>query len=103
VSAPGTRTRDRTLAALLAAWTLLLAGILLASGAGVTREDGYYYLQIARNAALGHGSTYDGVTPTNGYHPLWMLALVPVFRAFPGVEAGRLAASCRPRCGPRQW
>jgi hypothetical protein len=91
VSAQARRT-DVAVAGALAAWTLALAAFLVASGAGVTREDGYYYLQIARNAALGRGSTFDGVTPTNGYHPLWMLALVPVFRAFPGLAAGRLAA-----------
>ena len=36
-------------------------------------DDGYFYLQIARNIALGYGSTFNGVMPTNGYHPLWML------------------------------
>jgi hypothetical protein len=39
-------------------------------------DDGYFYLQIARNIALGFGSTFNGVMPTNGYHPLWMLVCV---------------------------
>jgi len=39
-------------------------------------DDGYFYLQIARNIALGQGSTFNGVMPTNGYHPLWMLICV---------------------------
>ena len=35
-------------------------------------DDAYFYLQIAKNIAAGHGSTFHGVTETNGYHPLWM-------------------------------
>jgi len=45
----------------------------------VVIDDGYYYLQIARNIARGHGSTFDRVNRTNGYQPLWTAALVPVF------------------------
>ena len=36
-------------------------------------DDFYYYVVIAQNL-LHHGlSSFDGVTPTNGYHPLWMV------------------------------
>ncbi|HLQ67234.1 MAG TPA: hypothetical protein VK123_08395 [Candidatus Limnocylindrales bacterium] len=35
-------------------------------------DDSFFYLQVARNIAAGHGSTFNQVTPTNGYHPLWM-------------------------------
>lgn len=35
-------------------------------------DDAYYYFQLGRQAASGHGSTFDGVHLTNGYHPLWM-------------------------------
>lgn len=42
-------------------------------------DDSFYYLQVARNVAQGHGSTFDGVELTNGYHPLWMLCLVPIY------------------------
>jgi hypothetical protein len=45
----------------------------------LTFDDAFYYFGIARNVAHGHGSTFDGVDPTNGYHPLWMLMAVPVF------------------------
>jgi hypothetical protein len=38
-------------------------------------DDFFYYLQIARNLAGGLGSTFDGISPTNGYHPLWLLVL----------------------------
>lgn len=45
-------------------------------------DDAFYYFEIARNIALGAGSTFDGLNPTNGYHPLWLLALVPIFSFF---------------------
>lgn len=36
-------------------------------------DDAHFYLQVAKNIALGHGSTFSRITPTNGYHPLWQL------------------------------
>ena len=42
-------------------------------------DDGYYYLEIARNIATGNGITFDGLNPTNGFHPLWQIMLVPIF------------------------
>lgn len=45
----------------------------------VVIDDGYYYLQVARNIARGHGATFDRINPTNGFQPLWALALVPIF------------------------
>ncbi len=44
-----------------------------------TRDDAYYYFKVAQNISEGHGSTFDGINLTNGYHPLWMLVCVPVF------------------------
>jgi len=38
-------------------------------------DDFFYYLKVAVNLANGHGSTYNGIVPTNGYHPLWLLIL----------------------------
>src|ERR1700690_3825881 len=43
------------------------------------RDDAYYYYKIALNIGEGHGSTFDGINPTNGYHPLWMLICIPIF------------------------
>ncbi|MBC7223787.1 MAG: glycosyltransferase family 39 protein, partial [Anaerolineae bacterium] len=43
-------------------------------------DDAFYYFAIARNLAQGRGFSVDGVTPTNGFHPLWALLLVPAFR-----------------------
>lgn len=45
----------------------------------VLPDDAFYYFEIARNLALGHGSTFDGITPTNGYHPLWMFLLSALY------------------------
>ncbi len=39
-------------------------------------DDGYFYPQIARYIAAGQGSTFNGILPTNGYHPLWMFVCV---------------------------
>jgi dolichyl-phosphate-mannose-protein mannosyltransferase len=80
-------------------------------------DDAYYYLGVARNLAHGAGSTFDGINPTNGYHPLWCWMLVGLLRVVddPGVAvrcAGllwfALAAAAplvlwwavRPRTGP---
>jgi hypothetical protein len=39
----------------------------------VVPDDAFYYLQIARNLAQTGRSSADGIYPTNGYHPLWMV------------------------------
>jgi hypothetical protein len=39
-------------------------------------DDGYFYPQIARYIANGSGSTFNGITLTNGYHPLWMVVCI---------------------------
>jgi hypothetical protein len=56
-----------------------------------TFDDAFYYFGIARNLAEGHGSTWDGLQHTNGYHPLWMLVCVPPFLAgLDGMAAARV-------------
>lgn len=42
-------------------------------------DDSYFYFQVAWNFAHGHGSTFNGLMPTNGYHPLWMLVCSAVY------------------------
>ncbi|MCU0612230.1 MAG: hypothetical protein MUE60_10625, partial [Candidatus Eisenbacteria bacterium] len=44
----------------------------------LTIDDTFLYLQIARNVALGKGPTFDGIHLTNGFQPLWLLAVVPL-------------------------
>lgn len=42
-------------------------------------DDAFYYFKTAQNITEGAGITFDGIAPTNGFHPLWMLVCVPVF------------------------
>src|ERR1700679_99291 len=43
-------------------------------------DDFYYYLKTAINFVHGAGSTFNGIVPTNGYHPLWFLLIVAACR-----------------------
>jgi hypothetical protein len=45
-------------------------------------EDAFYALSVSRQLALGNGFTIDGALPTNGFQPLWVVLLVPVFGLF---------------------
>jgi hypothetical protein len=38
-------------------------------------DDAYYYLKVARNIALGNGPSFDGLTVTTGFHPLFAFIL----------------------------
>jgi hypothetical protein len=42
-------------------------------------DDAFIYFVISRNIATGLGATFDGLHPTNGFHPLWALLTVPIF------------------------
>lgn len=42
-------------------------------------DDGFYYPRLAQKIMAGGVCTYDGVTVTNGFHPLWLLVLLPVY------------------------
>ncbi|MHA1413703.1 MAG: hypothetical protein ACTSW3_04575 [Promethearchaeota archaeon] len=42
-------------------------------------DDAFYYFEIAKNVAHGYGVTFDTVNKTNGFHPVWLILLVPVF------------------------
>jgi len=44
-------------------------------------DDSYYYYKVASHIVAGDGVTFDGINSTNGFHPLWMLMLLPVFAA----------------------
>ena len=41
-------------------------------------DDFYYYLVLAKNSAAGLGPTFDGFAITNGFHPLYLLMLIPL-------------------------
>jgi hypothetical protein len=42
-------------------------------------DDVFYYFKTAQNIAAGKGVTFDGISQSNGFHPLWMLICIPVF------------------------
>lgn len=44
-----------------------------------TTDDAFYYFKVAQNISEGHGSTFDQIGYTNGYHPLWLLVCIPIF------------------------
>lgn len=45
-------------------------------------DDFFYYVVIAQNIVDTGRSTFDGVTLSNGYHPLWMACLVGLAEVF---------------------
>ncbi|HEX7444160.1 MAG TPA: hypothetical protein VF320_09745, partial [Acidimicrobiales bacterium] len=87
-----------TALAVTSAWLLVLA-VWHEAPFALTFDDAFYYFGIARNVAHGHGSTFDGINLTNGYHPLWMLLAVPVFLlGFDGTGAVRLLLGVQLLC-----
>jgi hypothetical protein len=52
-------------------FSLLCALLVVLRPFNFLSDDGLFYLLIARNIASGHGSSFNGLFPTNGYHPLW--------------------------------
>ena len=87
----GTAGVDRTppwLHVFFAVLTAVYAFLLIRQPTPFFADDSFFYLQVGRNFALGHGSTFNGLMPTNGYHPLWMLLCAAVYRVFPNRIAG---------------
>jgi hypothetical protein len=94
--------RDEKLATPLACILFLgIAAVLVApffshqSWLIFVQDDLLYYLKVAQNLAQGHGSTFNGIVPTNGYQPLWFLVLAALsrFTENPTVILAFLAAS----------
>jgi len=44
----------------------------------IVPDDAFYYFQTARHIVAGNGSTFDGTYPANGYHPVWMILVLPI-------------------------
>ena len=82
----GTNVVDRwMLGIIVAATAAMLAYVSTAPVADVifrVTDDAYYYFKVAALVAAGEGLTFDGVNSTNGFHPLWMLCLVPIYWVF---------------------
>jgi hypothetical protein len=74
------RVRFWALVALAGATRLaiVLADYRSLIGNDVYPDDAFYYLQIAANVVAGRGWTFDGLAPTNGFQPLYMLMVVPI-------------------------
>lgn len=84
-------------------WLLLVLGLLLRLALIlrpfprvddlVLCDDSYFCWDIARHWALGHPMTQDGIHLTNGFQPLWVFLLIPVYALFPSdpLLPGRMA------------
>ena len=99
---------DRALSIAIAACLVTAFGlpaVLLGDRDLITffHDDAFYYFQVARNVVAGSGFTFDGLHRTNGFHPLWLFLVSPVFaiaegnvvplRAIGLLEAGLIAAA----------
>jgi hypothetical protein len=65
------------------AFSVICAALVVVRPINFLSDDGLFYLVIAQHIANGQGSTFNGLFPTNGYHPLWEciatgLALLPL-------------------------
>ena len=58
---------------------------------GPLYDDSFYAFGVARHIAAGQGSTFDLEHPTNGFMPLWVGTLVPMYWVAAGDGPIRLA------------
>ncbi len=61
----------------IAAWVLVMA-LPAKYFMSWIADDAFYYYQVARNIVTGNGPSFDGFSPTNGWHPLYMLTSIAV-------------------------
>jgi hypothetical protein len=87
LSATGSRQRTVVLLSGFAIVIALFAAMLIRWPGDFFADDSFFYFQVAWNLARGCGSTFNNVIPTNGYHPLWMLVCVVVFKLLPAKAA----------------
>lgn len=43
----------------------------------IVPDDAFYYFQTGKHILQSGFSSFDGINYTNGYHPLWMLLILP--------------------------
>lgn len=53
----------------------------------IVLDDTFYYAKIAWHVAYSGKFSFDGVNPTNGFHPLWLALIVPLAAIFPEPES----------------
>lgn len=98
-------SRSHALALLAACGWIAIIWLWDAAFLALTVDDSFYYFGIARNVAAGSGLTLAGVESTSGFHPLWLLVLVPfgpLLRASPDMavrviltlQVGLVALGC---------
>lgn len=87
-------TRDRLLGPLFLSVLCAVVGVVaIVRPYQWMNDDAYFYLKVALNHSRGLGSSFSGLAPTNGYHPLWQWMLMVLFDLLqPGVEGGLFAA-----------
>jgi peptidoglycan/xylan/chitin deacetylase (PgdA/CDA1 family) len=76
--------------AMIAAAWLAAAWLEPATLMALTFDDSFYYFELARRLAADQGFTFDGIHPTNGFHPLWLAVISPLWRlGLSGEDAAR--------------
>jgi len=71
-------------------WILLVVACLLRAymvqldinillNQGLIQDDAFYYFEIAKYFLAAGVPSFDGINPTNGFHPLWQAICLPVF------------------------
>ncbi|MDP8999437.1 MAG: hypothetical protein M3O46_04935, partial [Myxococcota bacterium] len=53
----------------------------VAAACRYSAADAFYYHTVARNIATHGYASFDGVFPTNGFHPLWQVSLGILYKA----------------------
>jgi hypothetical protein len=85
----------------VASWGLVACSVVALAGYGLIGpaatgrlyDDAFYYFQIARHVSDGKGPTFDGLHMTNGFHPLWLALLIPIFGAVAAPEDALVAVA----------
>jgi hypothetical protein len=98
---PRTGTRNPMVLAAIGAGIAWLVVILFWSDApfALTFDDAWYYAEIGKNLAHGHGSTFDTINETNGYHPLWQaICVLPRLVGLDGTAAMRAQLAIQLAC-----
>ena len=68
---------------LLLLTTFVISRLSFTSLVALAPDDAYFYFKTASHVAEGHGSTFDGVNRTNGYHPLHLGLLTALSSVVP--------------------
>jgi hypothetical protein len=42
-------------------------------------DDAFYYFVLSHNSVSTGSVSTDGINPTNGFHPLWLITIMPIF------------------------